>query len=57
MMGTGHIETIANFFADASPGEKGLSLALREAATRCATRGIFFFCLTHVRRNLQDMFM
>ncbi len=45
--------SIANFFADASLENKGMSLALREAAARCATRGIFLFCLTHVRGNLQ----
>ncbi len=44
---------IANFSADASPGKIWMSLALREAAARCTSRGVFFFCLTHVQRNLQ----
>ncbi len=32
---------------------KNLPLGLREAAACCATRGMFFFCLTHVQRYLQ----
>ncbi len=36
--------------------KKGMSLALREAAARCATRGIYCFYMAHVRRNSLSAF-